>query len=138
MSERARATVEPIAYPTDHRGLVLEPLRADEFPAQRNAHLVLTAPGHIRGNHYHRHGTEIAVALGPCLVRYRDGDGDGDGNRVVDRPVTPGEAVRFTFPPGVAHAMKNTGDSQMIIISFNTEVHDPARPDVVRDVLIEP
>ena len=131
MSEQARVTVEPITCSTDHRGLVLEPLRADEFPAQRNAHLVLTAPGHIRGNHYHCVGTEIAVALGPCLVRYRDGD------RVVDRPVAAGEAVRFTFPAGVAHAMKNTGDSQMITLSFNTEVHDPARPDVVRDVLIE-
>jgi dTDP-4-dehydrorhamnose 3,5-epimerase-like enzyme len=130
MSDGARVTVEVIQYPTDQRGLVLEPLRAEEFPAQRNAHLVVTKPGGVRGNHYHRRGREVAVLLGPALVRYRDGDG------VVDRPVAAGEAVRFTIPAWVAHAMKNTGDAPMIIVSFNTEVHDPANPDVVRDVLI--
>jgi dTDP-4-dehydrorhamnose 3,5-epimerase-like enzyme len=132
MPTEARVTVVPIAYPTDHRGLVLEPLRAEEFAAQRNAHLVLTAPGHVRGNHWHRQGTEVAVVLGPALVRYRDGDA------VVDRTLAHDEAVRFTFPAGVAHAMKNTSDTTMIIVSFNTEVHDRANPDVVRDVLIEP
>jgi hypothetical protein len=34
--------------------------------------------------------------------------------------------------------MKNTGAAPMVIISFNTEVHDPGRPDVVREVLIPP
>jgi UDP-2-acetamido-2,6-beta-L-arabino-hexul-4-ose reductase len=92
---------------------------------------VITRPGGIRGNHYHRVGHEVALVLGPALVRYRDGEA------VVDRPVAPGEAVRFTFPAGVAHAIQNTGDAPMIALSFNTEVHDRARPDVVRDVLIE-
>jgi dTDP-4-dehydrorhamnose 3,5-epimerase-like enzyme len=129
--DRARVTVETIAYPSDDRGLVVEPLRAEEFPAQRNAHLVITRPGGVRGNHYHRVGSEVALVLGPALVRYRDGDA------VVDRPVAPGEAVRFSFPAGIAHAIKNTGDTPGIALSFNTEVHDRAHPDVVRDVLIE-
>lgn len=126
----ARATVEPVSFPTDARGLVIEPLGPDEISAQRNAHLVLTGPGHVRGNHYHRSGTEVAVVLGPALVRLRDADGTRDVT------VEPGRAVRFTFPPGVPHAMLNTGDSPLVILSFNTEPHDPARPDVVREVLI--
>ena len=32
MPTDARVTVEPIVYPTDHRGLVLEPLRAEGLP----------------------------------------------------------------------------------------------------------
>ena len=127
----ARATVEPLAFSTDPRGLVLEPLHPDEFPSQRNAHLVLTRPGAIRGNHYHRVGTEVAVVLGPALVRVRDADG------LRDHPVDAGRAVRFTFPPGVPHTMLNTGDAPLVILSFNTDPHDPARPDVVREVLIE-
>ena len=130
MDPNARATAEPLTFPTDARGLVLEPLGPEALPAQRNAHLVLTGPGHLRGNHYHRRGTEVAVVLGPALVRYRDGE------VVVDREVAGGEAVRFVFPPGASHAMKNTGDAPLIILSFNTAEHDPARPDVVRDVLI--
>ncbi len=132
MTELACATAEPMTFPTDARGLVIEPLHAAEFPSQKNAHLVLTIPGAIRGNHYHLQGTEIAVVLGPALVRIRDADG------LRDYELGQGQAYRFTFPAGVPHAMLNTGSTPMVIISFNTEVHDPARPDVVRDVLIEP
>jgi dTDP-4-dehydrorhamnose 3,5-epimerase-like enzyme len=132
MNPNARATVEPITFPTDARGLVLEPLRAEEFPAQKNAHLVLSVPGAVRGNHYHKVGAEVCVVLGPALVRVRDADG------LRDYEIADGQAYRFTFPPGVPHAMLNTGDKPQAIISFNTEVHDPARPDVVREVLIEP
>ena len=132
MTVTARAIVEPITFPTDARGLVLEPLRPDEFAAQRNAHLVVTGRGQVRGNHFHRQGTEVAVVLGPALVRLRDADG------LRDHTVEAGRALRFTFPPGVAHAMLNTGDSPMLILSFNTEAHDPSLPDVVRAVLIEP
>lgn len=125
-----RATVEPLTFPTDARGLVLEPLRPDEFPAQRNAHLAITAPGAVRGNHYHRLGVEVSVVLGPALVRVRDADG------LRDHPIGAGRAARFVFPAGVPHAVLNTGPGPMVIISFNTEPHDPARPDVVREVLI--
>jgi UDP-2-acetamido-2,6-beta-L-arabino-hexul-4-ose reductase len=132
MNPTARATVEPLDISTDARGLVVEPMGPDGYAAQRNAHLVLTGPGHLRGNHYHRHGTEVALVLGPALVRLRDADG------LRDYPIEPGQAVRFTLPPGVPHAMLNTGEAPMIILSFNTEAHDPAAPDVVREVLIDP
>lgn len=131
MPQTSRVTFETIDYPRDQRGLVLEPLRAEEFASQRNAHLVLTAPGCIRGNHFHHEGTEVSVLIGPALVRYREGES------VVDRTLAPGEAVRFTFPAGVAHAIQNTGDAPLIIVSFNTVEHHRDRPDVARDVLIE-
>jgi dTDP-4-dehydrorhamnose 3,5-epimerase-like enzyme len=123
-------TIEALSFPTDARGLVLEPIGPDALPLQRNAHLTLTAPGAIRGNHYHERGTEVTVVLGPALARYRD------GGAIRDFHVAEGLAYRFTIPPGVAHAFRNTGQGPMVLIGFNTVVHDPARPDVVRDVLI--
>ncbi len=126
-----RINFEPIAFPTDLRGLVLEPIGPDDLPHQRNVHLVLTEPGGIRGNHYHRRGTEITAALGPALLRYRDGD------HVRDFEIPAGTAYRITIPPGIAHAFQNPSQGLMILIGFNTEIHDPANPDVVRDVLIE-
>jgi dTDP-4-dehydrorhamnose 3,5-epimerase-like enzyme len=125
--------VERLPLRADHRGAVTEPLRPDELPAQRNVHVVLTAPGQVRGNHRHRRGTEVLTVYGPALVRTREPGGD-----VLDHPVADGEAVRFTIPPGVAHAVRNTGDHPMLIVAFNTEPHDPAAPDVVAEVLIEP
>ena len=71
--------------------------------------------------------------------RARTGTGpleDADGPR--DFVVEEGQALRFVLPAGVPHAMLNTGNAPMLILSFNTEVHDPANPDVVhREVLIE-
>lgn len=123
--------IEPISYPSDSRGLVLEPIGPDALPSQRNVHLVLTEPGCVRGNHYHARGTEITAVLGPGLFRYRDGD------QVRDFLIPAGKAYRVIIPPGVGHAFQNTGTSVMTLIGFNTEVHDPEHPDVVRDVLIE-
>lgn len=126
----SRIIIEAIPFASDARGLVLEPIGPDAFPHQRNAHLVLTAPGGVRGNHYHVRGSEVTVAIGPGLFRYRD------GGEVRDVHIPEGRAFRFTIPPGVAHAFQNTGDGTMVLLGFNTEAHDPARPDVVRDVLI--
>lgn len=128
-----RITIEPMTFPTDHRGLVIEPIGPDAIPLQQNVHLAVTEPGHIRGNHYHKQGHEVAVVLGPALFRYRNGP-DGD---IQDLNVAPGEAYRLRIPPGIAHAFQNPGSTPMIIIAFNTVVHDPNNPDVVRDVLIE-
>jgi dTDP-4-dehydrorhamnose 3,5-epimerase-like enzyme len=126
-----RITIESLSYPTDARGLVLEPLGPDALPLQHNVHLTLTEPGCVRGNHYHERGTEITVVLGPALLRYRD------GGELRDFVVPEGRAYRVTIPPGVAHAFQNTGAVPMVLIGFNTVAHDPKRPDVVRDVLIE-
>lgn len=120
----------PVAMHRDHRGWVFEPVRPNEFPAQRNAHLVLSEPGTVRGNHYHLVGTEVMVVVGPALVRYRE------AGAIRDVAVPDGEAYRFVFPPRVAHAIQNTGDRPQIAVAFNTMEHDRERPDVVRDVLI--
>ena len=132
MTMSTTATVEPVHYHADPRGLVLEPIGAGDIARQRNVHLVLSEPGAVRGNHYHERGTEVAVVLGPALVRMRE------SGVVRDVEIPEGRAYRFTFPPGVSHAFQATGESPMVLVAFNTEPHDPAAPDVVRDVLIAP
>src|SRR4051794_41131289 len=105
--------IEPVTFPSDARGLVLEPIGPDALPSQRNVHLVLTGPGCVRGNHRHERGTEVTVVLGPALFRYRDGGG------VRDFVVPEGRAYRFTIPPGVAHAVQNTGTGCLVVLGFN-------------------
>lgn len=124
--------VEPVTLHSDARGSVYEPLGPDGLPAQRNVHVVLTEPGHVRANHRHPRGTEVMTVHGPALVRMRE-----DG-RDTDTEVPAGAVYRFTIPPGVAHAVRNTGDAPALIVSFNTVAHDPADPDVVRETILEP
>jgi dTDP-4-dehydrorhamnose 3,5-epimerase-like enzyme len=124
--------LQSLRLAADARGIVYEPITAAELPAQQNAHVVFTRPGGVRGNHYHEHGTEILSVMGPALVRIRDLDG------IRDYPVLEREVLRFTLPPRVGHAILNTGTQTNVIVSFNSWPHDPAQPDVVREVLIEP
>lgn len=124
--------IEKLEVHRDPRGFVFEPLEPHRFADQRNAHVVVTEPGGVRGNHRHRRGTERMAVEGPALVRIREDAGPRDVR------IPGGEVWRFTFPPGVAHAVQNTGDAPGLLVAFNTEPHDPDDPDVVRDELIRP
>lgn len=124
--------VDKLRVAQDARGYVFEPLAADGLDGRyRNVHVVYTAPGVVRGNHRHVVGTEISSVAGPALVRYRV------AGVMHDTQVPAGEVWRFEFPPGVAHAFRNDGSEPMLLAAFNTEEHDPNKPDAVRDVLIE-
>ncbi len=122
---------ESISVRSDERGLVFEPIGAEALSRQQNVHVVTTLPGFVRGNHAHRRSTEIVVVLGPAHVRYRE------MGVIEDVRVRDGEAVRFVFPPGVPHAIQNTGDRPNLLVAFVDAPHDAQHPDAVREVLIE-
>ena len=127
-----KVKIEELSLHSDARGCVFEPLVASELGTQRNVHIVLTEPGHIRGNHYHVRGTEILAVVGPALVRFKE------NGQISEIEVAEKHAIRLTIPPGIAHAIKNSGTTTGLLIGFNTVEHDPAQPDVVRDMLIVP
>lgn len=115
----------------DPRGWICEPLKPEELNSQRNFHAVVSNPGAVRGNHYHQEGTEHLVVSGPALVRFRE------DSVVWDQDVPAGEIWRFVIPPGIAHAIRNTGDAPILLFGFNTKAHDPLKPDVKPYPLLE-
>ncbi len=115
--------MEKLAVFSDERGWVFEPLTRVQLAGQQNAHLVITLPGKIRGNHFHKDATETVTVFGPALVRFREGDLTRDIN------VPPNEAFQFVFPPGVPHAMLNSGDKPTILIAFSDRPYLPENPD---------
>jgi dTDP-4-dehydrorhamnose 3,5-epimerase-like enzyme len=129
-SMNSRVITERVVCHVDARGVVFEPLPPELILGQRNVHVVLTEAGGVRGNHAHLAGTETATVFGAALVRIRE------EGRVRDIRVADGEVVRLTIPPGIAHAFQNTGSKPMLLAVFNTVPHDPARPDLVRDLLL--
>ena len=126
----AHVLITKLRVHADTRGAVFEPLEPQLLAGWRNVHAVITEPGAVRGNHRHLRGTELSSVMGAALVRYLE-----DG-QTRDALVPPGEVWRFQFPPGVAHAFKNTGERPFLLVSFNTELHEPAAPDVERVELI--
>jgi dTDP-4-dehydrorhamnose 3,5-epimerase-like enzyme len=127
-----RVYVEELEPKSDARGCVWEPVSPEDLAAQKNCHVVVTEPGGVRGNHFHKVGTEIATQRGPALVRYRDVTG------VHEVKIEEGEVYRFVFPPDCAHAFKNTGSTPNLLVAFNTVPHDLASPDVCPEVLLAP
>jgi dTDP-4-dehydrorhamnose 3,5-epimerase-like enzyme len=124
------ATVQSVKTHRDARGTLFEPLTDAELQAQKNVHVVLSHPGETRGNHVHRTAVETTAVVGPCLVRLKE-----EGT-VRDIEVPAGEILRLTIPPGVVHAFRNTGDSAMVLVSFSTNLHDPAGEDTQREQIL--
>jgi dTDP-4-dehydrorhamnose 3,5-epimerase-like enzyme len=122
--------VEVLTIHRDQRGTVFEPLGEEGLGAQRNVHVVLSEAGEVRGNHYHRRGTEVLVVQGPALARFRESE------ELRDCQIPDGEVHRFVIPPGVAHAIRHEGERQGLLVGFNSHAHDPQHPDTVRDVLL--
>ena len=123
---------ERLSVISDERGYVLELLDAGDFASQRNAHIVVSLPGVVRGNHYHTKGRETITILGRSLVRFRE-----PGGGIEEVVVPEKEAWRFVFLPGVSHAIKNLGGEANTLVAFNMVEHDPENPDTRKDRLID-
>lgn len=121
---------EKLTRHTDERGFVFEPVEGSALASQRNTHVVVSRPWAVRGNHYHPKGTEILVVCGSARVRVRHHD------EIRDFLIAQEETVRLVIPPGVSHAVQNTGKKDTLLVAFNTEPHDPDSPDTVRDILL--
>lgn len=128
----SRVGIRRLERHADARGWVVEPLEPARLPDQRNVHVVVSEPGAVRGNHLHRRGTEVLAVEGPALVRWRE---EGE---LRDVEVDPGEVVAFTIPPGIPHAVRNTGSQARLIIAFRDVEHTPDDPDTERVVLLDP
>jgi dTDP-4-dehydrorhamnose 3,5-epimerase-like enzyme len=129
-AEPARVRIETISTHRDARGSLFEPLNDAELAAQKNVHVVLTEPAGVRGNHVHATAVEMSTVVGPCLVRLKE------AGEIRDVEVPAGETWRFTIPPGVVHAYRNTGDSVMVLVSFSSNVHDPVGADTRREQIL--
>jgi UDP-2-acetamido-2,6-beta-L-arabino-hexul-4-ose reductase len=116
---------------TDIRGIVFEPIEKDSICTQQNCHIVISKPGIVRGNHYHLYGTETIVVAGPALLRFKE------GTDVYDFEVHLEQVYKFVIPPKVSHAIKNIGEKENILVAFNTIPHDPEKPDVITDTLMD-
>jgi dTDP-4-dehydrorhamnose 3,5-epimerase-like enzyme len=130
MPQGTRVLVQTVKSHRDARGSLFEPLTDAELAVQKNVHVVLTQPNEVRGNHVHRTAVETTSVVGPCLIRLKE------AGVIRDLQVPPGEVWRLTIPPGVVHAYRNTGESLMVLVSFSTNLHDPAGADTVREQIL--
>lgn len=88
-------------------------------------HLASTAPGAVRGNHYHLRKRESIVILpGPAWSLHWD---EGEGIPAQHRTFHGGSAVLVLVSPGCSHAVRNDGAAPLWLIACSSEPYDPTQ-----------
>jgi dTDP-4-dehydrorhamnose 3,5-epimerase-like enzyme len=95
-------------------------------------HLAATAPGAIRGNHYHLRRREAIVILpgSPWSLHWDEGEHAPAQHREFDGS----NAVLVLVSPGASHAVRNQGDSPLWLVACSSEPYDPTET-VARKVI---
>ena len=87
-------------------------------------HLACTAPGAIRGNHYHLRRREAIVLLpGTAWSLHWD---EGEGMPAQHRSFAGNSAVLVLVSPGASHAVRNDGDAPLWLMACSSQPYDPS------------
>lgn len=85
-------------------------------------------PGESRGQHYHHSKTEkFLVVQGEACFRYRQ----LNTNKYYEIAVSADNPVVIESIPGWAHDVKNSGQKELIVLLWSSEVFDKERPDTI-------
>jgi hypothetical protein len=86
-------------------------------------HLASTAPGAVRGNHYHLRRREAIVILPgtPWSFHWDEGDTTPAQRRSFDGS----SAVLILVAPDSSHAVRNDGAALLWLVACSSETYDP-------------
>ena len=114
---------------SDERGWLTEVLRNDQLDGYKEFGQVFVAvapPGKVRGNHYHNRKIEwFFVPIGTALLLLKDLE-TGEEEKVI---MGENHLKTVKIIPGIVHAIKNTGDKEMVLLVYSSETFDPEDPD---------
>ena len=107
----------------DNRGTfyeILKTLDSGQFS------LSTTAPGILRGNHYHHSKNEkFLVVRGEALIEFRHIVTD----EIISYKVSDKKMEVVEMIPGYTHNIKNTGSEEMLLFLWANETFDQNNPD---------
>ncbi len=115
--------IETIELKEDNRGNLLEFIKS---PNAGQIFLSKTRLGITRGNHYHDTKVEkICVIQGRAFIELRN----LQNNHKLIYEVSGDNVKVLNIPPGYVHAITNTGDEDLIMLFWASEIFNPATPD---------
>jgi UDP-2-acetamido-2,6-beta-L-arabino-hexul-4-ose reductase len=115
----------------DERGWLAELVKSDHAG---QIFVSTSAPGVVRGNHFHERKVErFFVLRGEAVVRLRH----VGGGAVREYRLTGARPSAVTIPPGYTHHVENVGDDELLMLFWANEVYDPERPDTIPEEVDE-
>ena len=113
----------------DSRGFLLKAVKkeyTDDKPFGE-IYFVSASPGTVRANHFHKVATEwFVVVRGEGILTLADAEAPSNRREV---PMGGENKVCVKIPPGVAHAIKAVGDSDMLMMALADKPYDPNDTD---------
>ena len=108
---------------TDERGLFSELIHTED---SGQVSVSTSKPGVIRGNHYHHTKIEKFIVLkGEATISMRK-----IGEKEVHKFQVSGDKMQIvTIPVGYTHNIKNTGDTEMVLLIWCNEIFNNNNPD---------
>ncbi|HIH50322.1 MAG: WxcM-like domain-containing protein [Candidatus Micrarchaeaceae archaeon] len=121
-----RLKIREIDVREDERGIFAEILKNDGLKERiKEVLLVVSRPGVIRGNHYHKKKAEwLCLLKGKGKFLYVDNETGARKEFVIDNKPTIIET-----PLNVAHAVKNVGDEDLYLLEISDHLYSED-PDI--------
>jgi UDP-2-acetamido-2,6-beta-L-arabino-hexul-4-ose reductase len=114
---------EKLEIKGDERGDFIEIFKV---PGKGQTSYSTTKPGITRGNHYHTRKEEsFCVIEGEAKIRLRN----INTNEMKEFDVSGENPETVKIPPNWTHNITNTGDKEMVLLMWISEVFNPEDPD---------
>lgn len=108
---------------SDNRGWLFEFTKSNQAG---QIFISSTLPGITRGNHFHQSKVEkfcVIKGKGVIILRHLKTD------HLLTFDVSDENIESVDIPPGYAHSIKNTGETEMLTLFWTNEIFDKTRPD---------
>ncbi|MBU1086265.1 MAG: hypothetical protein KKD05_01965 [Candidatus Omnitrophica bacterium] len=128
--------IEQLEEHSDDRGVSFSlPLQTFDFMKKiKEIHMATILPGAVRGNHLHEKRKEFMMVL------YTDAWIFGYQEKKAEQPTFKhfeGESgIVIKIEPGIAHALKNTGNKPLILACFSNLPNDLKNSDIIRKIVL--
>lgn len=124
----------PVKENEDARGSLVSNSADEIMQSVKHFFISKSIPGAIRGNHFHKKKHEyFYVVQGKCLIIVED----MNNHKQEKILISDKDNLIVSMEPNKAHAMKNVGNNELILLALVNEQLDRKNPDTYPYVVLK-
>lgn len=129
MAKSIKYKVKELKIHSNGRGWLVEILKRNELKEDiKQIYVATIKPGCARGNHYHLKRTEWFFIIGGKAELYLE---DLKTKEKIYLKLSSKKPKVITVFPKIAHAVKNSGKETVFLVSAQSDIYNPKKPDTL-------
>ena len=130
MKKKIKYKIKELEIHSDNRGWLVELLKANELEKPvKQLYIASIKPGCVRGNHYHSKRMEwFFIVAGKAELSLQD----IKSKEKIHFKLSSKEPKVITIFPNITHAVKNVGKEMVYLVSAQSDIYNPKKPDAFR------